>query len=360
MKKFLIINPFGIGDVLFTTPIIAGIRSNYPDSVIGYWCNERVKDIFKGDPNINKIFALSRGDLKRIYNESKLEGIKKFLNLLSSIKKERFDVSLDYSLDHRYGLISKLSGIKRRIGFNYKNRGRFLTDKIEIDGYEGKHVVEYYSGLLKFINIEPKAKNLFLFIPEGNKLKSKNILKRAGISEGDLIIGVAPGAGASWGKSAHQKHWSAIRYAQLADRIIKDLKVKILILGDDSERPIADIIVNAMKNKPIDLIGITSLEELIAIINNLNILITNDGGLLHIAVALSVKTVSIFGPVDEVVYGPYPPSDKHIVIKKELICRPCYQKFRMPICDRDKECINSISVEEVFDATQRLISTRTS
>jgi ADP-heptose:LPS heptosyltransferase len=72
------------------------------------------------------------------------------------------------------------------------------------------------------------------------------------------------------------------------------------------------------------------------------------------AVALGVKTVSIFGPVDEKVYGPYPASQNHIVIKKELSCRPCYQYFRTPVCDRNRECIKSISVEEVLDAVRRL------
>ncbi len=153
MKKFLIINPFGVGDVLFTTPVITSLKDKYPDSTIGYWCNERVKDIFADDPNIDKIFALSRGDLKRTYGNSRLEGIKRFLWLAFSIKKEKFDVVLDFSLDHRYSLLAKLLGIKKRIGFNYKNRGRFLTDKIDIDGYEDKHVVEYYLDLLKFIKM---------------------------------------------------------------------------------------------------------------------------------------------------------------------------------------------------------------
>ena len=355
MKKFLIINPFGIGDVLFTTPVIKAIKDSYPDAVVDYWCNQRVEPLLTANPDINKIFALSRGDLKKIFHKSILEGIYKFFNLLYRIKKEHFDISLDFSSEDRYSLIIKLLGIKRRVGFNYKKRGRYLTDKVDTEGYSSKHVVEYYLDLLKPLGIKPKRHNLALHVSNTADLKSGNILSRYGISDKDLIIGIAPGAGASWGKDAAIKHWPAIRFAQLADTIISDFGAKVLILGDESEKPIADIIVNTMQNKAIDLTGKTTLEELIAIISKLRILIANDGGPLHMAVAEGINTVSIFGPVDDLVYGPYPPDENHLVVKKDLSCRPCYRNFMMPQCDREKECLKSISTEEVLTCVRRLL-----
>ena len=355
MKKFLIINPFGLGDVLFTTPALSAIKKSYPDAFIGYWCNERVEELLRNNPDINKIFALSRGDLKRIYNESRIKGICKFLKLLRDIKKERFDISLDFSSEHRYSLISKLLGIKKRVGFNYKNRGRFLTERIDINGYISKHVVEYYLDLLKPLDIAPKKRCLVLGISDTARMRIKNKISRFGIKDTDLLIGIAAGAGASWGKDASIKHWPAIKFAQLADSLCKDFGAKILILGDDSERPIADIIANTMVSKPVDLVGKTSLEEFCAVISNLKVLVTNDGGPLHIAVALGVKTVSIFGPVDDLVYGPYPLNDMHVVIKKDITCRPCYQDFKLALCDRERECINNISVDEVYSAVRSLL-----
>lgn len=355
MKKFLVINPFGIGDVLFTTPVLAAIKDNFPDAFIGYWCNERVNDLLRNNPHINKIFALSRGDLKRIYNKSKIEGISKFVNLLCSMRREKFDISLDFSSEHRYSLISKLLGIRKRIGFNYKKRGKFLTDKIDTNGYNSKHVVEYCLDLLNPLDIRPKRYNLVLSIPDAVKIKVKTKLSHFGVQDEDLLVGIAAGAGASWGKDASLKHWSAIKFAQLADNIGRDLGAKIIVLGDETERPIADIIVNAMSRKPIDLVGKTNLEELAAIIGNLRILVTNDGGPLHIAVALGTKTVSVFGPVDDLVYGPYPASENNIVIKTDIPCRPCYKDFKIPLCDRERECINAIGVDEVFNAVRRLL-----
>ncbi len=357
MERILIINPFGIGDVLFTTPVLSAIKDNYPDSFIGYWCNERVKGILQNNPAIDIIFALSRGDIKKIYRKSKVRGIISFLSLYRKIKKEKFSLSLDFSLDHRYSLLSKLWGIKRRLGFNYKDRGRFLTDKIDIEEYAGEHIVEHYLDLLKFLNLEPKNYNLSLAVPQKDKLKAKMILAQYGVNDKDLVIAIAPGAGASWGKDAFLKHWPAVNFAALSDKITNDYGAKILILGDDSERPIVDIIIKAAHYPVVDLVGKTTLEELIAVINNAEILITNDGGPLHIAAALGKKTVSFFGPVDPKVYGPYPAcQSRHIVLRRDLECSPCYSGFRLSNCQRSRECLEKIDTKEALAAVSSLLS----
>ena len=110
-----------------------------------------------------------------------------------------------------------------------------------------------------------------------------------------------------------------------------------------------------MKNAPIDLTGKTSLEEFVGILSNLDVLVANDGGPLHTAIALGVKTVSIFGPVDDLVYGPYPKDENQIVIKEDLSCRPCYNNFRLKDCLNNRKCIDGITVAEVFLAVKKLI-----
>ena len=350
--KFLIINPFGIGDVLFTTPLIRAIKEADPGHTVSYWCNLRVEEIFSHNPEIKKVFALSRGDLKKIFQASFFSGIKAFFGLLKSLKKERFDAVFDFSLDQRYGFICWLLGIKKRIGFNYKNRGLFLTNKIELKGYASRHVVEEYLGLLKFIEIKANNPKLEVFATASDYQRVKFILQQSGITDNDTLIGIVAGAGASWGKTANLKHWQPIKYGQLADKISDSYNVKILLLGDESEKPISEVVYSSMRNKPVDLTGRLSIGELIALIARLKILISNDGGPMHLAVALGVKTISIFGPVDEKVYGPYPGSENNLVIKKELTCRPCYQNFRIQNCAHERACMNLITVDEVFQAVR--------
>ena len=359
MKKILIINPFGIGDCLFTTPLIKNLKLNYNDSFIGYWCNKRVKDLLQNIPEIDKIFPSSRGDIKKAYRNSKLKGIKQSLDLFLALKKEKFNLAIDFSLDHRYGLVAKLCGIKERIGFNYKNRGRFLTKRIELTGYSEKHAVEYYLDLLRLINLEPKKFDLEVGIQQGSRISVKKILAESGISDGDLLIGMAPGAGASWGDDAGLKHWPAKNYAQLADLLIEKFAAKILLLGDSSERPIAETITNSMQHKAVDLIGKSDLAQLVALIDSTQILITNDGGPLHIAVALKKKTVSFFGPVDDKVYGPYPEDkERHIVLKNNLDCIPCYHNFRLSECKSGRACLEKIDAKSAFEAVSFLLSVK--
>lgn len=353
-QKILIVNPFGIGDVLFTTPLISLLKEEIPDSSVSYWCNERTRPILANNQHIDRIFTISRGDLKKIFAASTIKGIKAFFYLAGQIKAEKFDLAFDLSLDHRYSLLLKLVGIRKRIGFDYKDRGKFLTDKIKIGGYADKHMVEHYLSLLKFLNIEPKITGLGLYPSEEHIDKAKAALNSLGVNDKDLLIGIAAGAGASWGKDAELKRWPAVKFAQLADKMADNLNAKILLLGDEQEEDIADTIIRNMRNKPLDLTGKTSLEELIALISLLHIVVVNDGGMLHMAVALGVKTVSIFGPVDEVVYGPYPPSPDHIIIKNSIKCRPCYQNFRMPPCANNRECLTGLTVEDVYSGVKKL------
>ena len=205
MKRILIINPFGIGDTLFTMPVIGAIKKRYPDSFIGYWSNERVGELLISTPKIDRVFTLSRGDIKRIYKNSPIKRLTALFKLIDEIRKERFDVAFDFSLDSRYGLWSKLAGIKKRIGLDYKNRGRFLTDKVKLKEYSGKHVVEHNLDLLNFMDPNCRAPlrvPYCLEVSEENRIKAKKILAEHGIMPSDLIIGIAPGGGASWGKDA--------------------------------------------------------------------------------------------------------------------------------------------------------------
>jgi len=346
VEKFLIINPFGIGDIIFTTPVIGALKEKYPDSFIGYWCNERVEGLLKKDPRIDKIFALSRGDIKRIYKGNLLRKFFVLFDLINKIRKERFGIAFDFSLDSRYGLWSKLAQVKQRIGFNYKGRGRFLTDKVNLSGYSNRHIVEYYSELLKFIGAESKNKSLNLLI--GKEVKSYEC--------GSSVVGIVSGGGESWGKEAVYKQWPPQKFGQLAEKIISEKGMHVVLLGSANEKKLADTIIAEVKSDNLaDLTGRLSLEELAAAIKRLKLLICNDGGPLHMAVALGVSTVSIFGPVDEKVYGPYPSNEKHIVVKKDLSCRPCYENFRFKGCFNNRRCLEDITVDEVYEKVKSLL-----
>lgn len=356
-KKILIINPFGIGDVLFTTPIIHTLKDASPGVKIDFLCNRRALPVLEGNPYVDSIFVYERDEFEAMRRKSFFAWLKNTTTFLKQIKKEHFDLSLDFSLNAQYGFFSWYAGIKERIGYDYKKRGRFLTKKIELSGYHDRHIVEYYIELLRCLKVDSRYRKLELYIDKSDEEKANKILSQENISENDFLVGIIPAGGRSWGGSAFLKHWLPERFAKLADKIVENYKTKIIIMGDFSEKEIARKVSGKMRCPAINLCGKTSLRELAALINKMKIVITNDGGPLHMAVALGIKTVSIFGPVDPRVYGPYPADEnRHIVLRKDLECNPCYRNFRLVPCLLNRQCLGAISVEEALRAVSNLLA----
>jgi lipopolysaccharide heptosyltransferase II len=355
MKKILLINPFGIGDVLFTTPIIRALKENFPECQIGYLCNKRSQAIVKNNPCVDKVFIYDRDEFEAVRKNSFWQWLKVSLVFLNSIKKEHYDSAIDFSLNTQYGFFSWISGIKERIGYDYKGRGKFLTKKISLSGYNSKHIVEYYCDLLKLAGLKAGSQSLELFAQEADLINIESRLQANGVNAQDLLIGIVPGGGKSWGKEAYLKHWEVEKFSSLADKIIANCKAKIIIIGDFSEKEIAHKLAAGMKYKAINFSGATNIAESVALLSRLKLVVLNDGGPLHMAKALKIKTVSIFGPVDENIYGPHPRDASDIVIKKDFTCRPCYKNFRFTGCDFNRRCLRDITVEEVFEAVKRLL-----
>lgn len=354
--KLLIINPFGIGDVIFSTPLITAIKKKFPESCIGYVCNKRVSELIATNPSIDKIFVYEKDDYRDTWKRSKKEYIRKIWESLGSIKKEKFDISIDLSLGYQYSMLLMLIGIKKRIGFNYRDRGKFLTSRVGITSFDDKHVIEHYLDMLKPLNIaSSKETSPKIYVSAQDSQWADKILSGCGVTNNDQLIGIICGCGASWGVDADCRRWDRRKFATLADKLIENYNARIIFLGDKKESTLASGARQVMKGPSIDLSGVTTVGQMAAIINKCRVVITNDGGPLHVAVALGVNTVSIFGPVDENVYGPYPKSDKHIVVsKKDVKCRPCYKKFKYNKCD-NRICLDLITVDEVYAAVDGIL-----
>lgn len=354
-KRVIIVNPFGIGDVLFSTPVIGNVKLSYPDGFIGYLCNIRTAPIFNDNPNVNKVFIYEKDDWRRLWKESKLKCIASFIKFLLEIKKYKFDLAIDLSLGRHYSFFLWLLGVKKRYGFNYKNRGLFLTHKIDIEGYQGKHVIEFYLDLLRFMGLKVVETRAKIYFKKELKDWAKELLRSKGAAR-KFLVGVVPGGGVSWGKSVDIRRWPKEKFAQLADAVSENFDVNILIFGDANEAVLCDSVISLMKHRPIRIVGETDLMQFATLLSECDLVIANDGGPLHLSVAAGVKTISLFGPVDERVYGQYPNDFRlHRIIKKDLPCRPCYNKFRMLPCRNDKECLSGIGVEDVLDAVLGLL-----
>ncbi len=348
--NILIVNPFGIGDCLFATPLVHTIKDAFPEDRLGFLCNKRAAPLLKNNPFIDQIFVYERDDFKRLQSVSGFRWFKEFNSFIRQIRNGRFDLAIDLSLASNFGFFLWLAGIKRRIGYNYKNRGWLLTDSIKLEGYEGRHIVEYYNALFSLIKVTPKYKKPELCLDKDDQSFADETFKVNNIAKSGPVIAIAPGGGASWGKEAYLKYWPAESYKALIHKILDKYKVTVIILGDSSDKELFFV------PNTIDLRGRITLGQSAALIHKADLFIGNDGGLLHMAVGLDKNTVSFFGPVDPAVYGPYPPDEKqHIVLRRKLECSPCYQKFRLNSCLRNRECLESIDVNEVLNAIDKLL-----
>ena len=357
-KRILIINPFGIGDVVFSTPLIEILKRRFPDSFIGYVCNRRVSELISTNPKLDRIFVYEKDEYRDVWQRSKVECFKKIWAFLMTIKKERFDISIDLSLGYQSSMFLILIGIRRRLGFNYRDRGIFLTDQINIKGFENKHVIEYCLDTLKPLGIDVKKYSVAprIYASKENLNWAERFLKDNGISKDSFLIGLIPGCGASWGADARYRRWDKKNFAALAGRLIERYNAKIVLLGNEKETQLCEDVEALIRGEVINACGRTSVGEFLGILSKCSMVITNDGGPLHMAVGLNIRTVSIFGPVDEKVYGPYPPGDRHIVIsKKNVSCRPCYKKFKYSKCD-NRLCLDSIAADEVFKAVEKMVN----
>lgn len=350
MKRILIVNPFGIGDVLFTTPLIANLKAAFPDSYIGYVCNARTKDILLNNPAVNKVFIYEKDKFRRLWRRSKIACIRKFFKFLHSIGKKKFDCAFDLSLGQEYGFFLWLIGIRTRIGYDYRKRGIFLTKRIKLEGYASKHIVDYYCDLARLLGIEPKQKDLEFPIDEKYLQWAADYLDEHEVGEDEIFIGLMPGGGASWGSDAYKKQWPAHRFADLGNQIVDKFRARLILFGDGSEYALCNQVASLIKDDCIMACGDTTLSRFAALLKRCTLVICNDGGPLHIAVSQGVKTISIFGAVDPLVYGPYPKNGDNVVITKDLPCQPCYKKFKMEQQCSYLECLSTIETSQIMHA----------
>jgi len=353
VRKILIINIFGIGDVLFTTPLIANIKTNFPQMFVGYVANRRTAPLVLDNPKIDRVFIYERDEYHALYRKSRIRFLKRFLEDLKAIQKENFDLVIDFTLNGNTSFLMWLIGIKERMGFNFKNRSPFLTRKIKLEGYEGKHIVEYYLTFCQELGLPLSEPHMEIPISQEEEYWAQKILQRNNLSWSKPLVGLVPGGGASWGKEAVYKLWSAENYAKLADKIVEKFAAAIILMGDQQEKDLCARVAKSMQHKPILLAGQTTIKQLAALCALCRCVIVNDGGPLHVAVTAGAKTVSIFGPVDEKVYGPYP-SENHVVVTKDIACRPCYRRFRRAQCEHIS-CLSTLTVEEVFERIREVL-----
>ncbi|OPL15693.1 MAG: hypothetical protein AVO38_09960 [delta proteobacterium ML8_D] len=328
-----------------TTPAVMAVRKNYPHAHISILGRQWVKSVFSGNPSVNEIITYS----SKGRNSSIIEKIK----FAKYLKYKKFDLAILFPNSFESAIITWLAHIPRRLGYATEARRPFLTVPVSVpEDRRTKHEIFYYLNLINHIDYlysnnhstngsgDKKRNELFLKVPAQGESGAKRILDQIGLDQRSFLIGFNPGA--AYGPA---KCWPVKRFAYLGQALVKRFKdCHILVFGTDREKSVAEDICGPIGKMGHNLAGKTSLAEAIGLISNLDLLVTNDSGLMHVGAALGVPLVAIFGSTNPVTTGPW--SDNNIIIRHELPCSPCLKRS----CPTDFSCMLSIEVEEVLQA----------
>ena len=351
--KILAIHPYGIGDVLFMTPLLRAIRKQLSVEYIDVIIGSRTKEVLENNPDINGLFVI---DKDRWRGQGKIRTWLEKRRLYKEFKRRRYDVLIDFSLRKEYAKWLEGLKIPKRIGFDHQGRGRYLNYRIDLskEGFAGRHAIEYNSELGKFLGVNVDDKHLEFNIPPEAIKKAEELLAGYNISLDKKIVAVVPGSGSSWGKDAYLKQWPAENFAILLNNISQDTDFDaVVILGSSKESSIAESLKENVTKKAINLCGKTNLSISAALIKRSAFFLGNDGGMVHIAKSLNVPLIAIYGPVDPDVYGPYPKSERSVALfKKGLDCRPCYFGFRYKNNCISNNCLKDFTSEEAYRQIQ--------
>lgn len=340
IKNIIVIKLRYLGDVVVSTPVFEALRHHYPQASITALVNKGTEAMLSGNPNVDRIFILER-------DKNPIIDLKKQLSLIAKLRKFRFDLALELTNNDRGATYSFLGGSKRRLGYRPKTLkflGRHLlfTDLITLR--KGQHMVDRHLQMIEHLGHTPHAKTPSLYVKREAEASCEAILGHNNLSLEDNFVVLHPILKATY------RAWRIEEYAKLCDYIFDTFGIPtVMVCGPSSnEVSFVDKIMKTTKCSPINLGGILSLEELVALISHATLFIGIDSGPMHMAAALETPVAAIFGPQTKVTWGPY--GENHVVIQKEWDCVPCIQKG----CNNSgtSRCLDELSLEEVIGAVE--------
>jgi heptosyltransferase-2 len=335
-KRILIIQTAFLGDVILSTPLIKALRELFPDSFISFLLIPETKKVLENNPHLNEIL---------IYDKRSEKGPICFFRMVSRIRERKFDLAVIPHRSFRSALLSYLSRIPKRIGFD-NSAGSFLfTEKVNY--LANIHEIERNLNLLSQFDYHPKNTYPELFPSPDDYSYARKLLLDSNIREDEKIVGIAPGS--VWAT----KRWLPERFAEVADLLQQKAGAKVVFLGSEEDRKLCQKIADQLKTPSVILAGIL---QSAAIISLCKVILSNDSAPVHVASAMKRPVVAIFGStIPEFGFAPY--GESHVIIQKKRECRPCGIHGKRKCPQKHFKCMKEITTEEVYEAVVSRLST---
>ncbi len=294
-KNILVVRTDRIGDVILTTPSLKKLRELYPESKITLMVSSLTKDLLKGNPYIDGIIE---DDQNR-----KNKGFFGFIKFLYLLKKNRYDLAIIFHTKKRTNALCYLAQIPVRLGYKNNKFGFLLTHPIfDVRVQGNRHESQYCLDVLNYIpgvstqkteeNLEAIGFDLYVAQDEDSDYWADILFEQEGLSSEKGVIAIHAGA------SDTEKRCSAPFFADLIESLIDRYNTKILLIGasyiKDVSIKILSEIKEVYKEDIIDLVGLTSLMQVVSLLRKTSLLISNDSGPVHLASALKIPVISLF------------------------------------------------------------------
>jgi len=348
VKKIVVVELAHIGDVLAITPALHLLKKNFPQSFLAVIVSPWARDVLSGNPDIDEILVYRASWFDRETKKSfSFHETKTFLKL---IRAENFDIGIDLRGDARTILLMWLGRIKKRIGYAYAGAGFLLTDIVPFDvvSRQKKHQIAHHMAFVEALGKKSAAvagdRQMKIFFDEQDRKYAQALLQANAITTNDVLVMVHPGSGIP------AKCWPLERFAQLIEYIVNTQAVKVIVVGSPEEQALVAQLRSFTRAHFIDAIGQTTIKQLAALASYSRLFIGGDSGLMHIASALNVPIIAIWGGHNEPEYW-RPMSEGVTVLHKAISCGPC----GLAVC-RHLSCLKNISVDEVARAVSRYIT----
>ncbi len=330
-KRILAIKLRATGDVVLATPVIENLRRRFPRARISFLTEEASADVLRWNPFLDDLIVLPVRRWKRAgFRRSWREQARFYRNL----RRKRFDLAIDLFGNPRSAVLTWLTGAQDRVGYAFRVR-RLAYNIVVNPPEQAGHEVLFHLEALEALDVPVATDRPVVAIPGSADARARNWLDE-NVPENRAVVGLNPGGG--W----TVKRWPPDRFGRLADALIDEYGVEVLILWGPGEEGIAAEVAGAMRNRPL-LLPAVNLAELGAYLKRCLLLVSNDSGPMHMAAALNVPTVGIFGPTDPRAQGPW--GEGHGVVRKESVdCLGC----NLTACTIGNICMTTLEPGEVL------------
>ena len=331
--KILIRATNWVGDAILALPALRAVRQRYSGADITIVARPYVADIYRDQEICNQLISY---DLKHLH-----AGFSGRERLASELRAQKFDVALLLQNAFDAAWLVWRAKIPERIGYARDGRSFLLTKAVPVPrvGEIPAHEKFYYLELLRragWLETVADESLISLRVPEEKRRCADEFLRKSGVRQGAMRIAI--GAGASYGSA---KCWPPSRFAEVANRWQSKVYADVILFGTSAEASVSAAISAEMRRPPIDLTGKTAIADLPALLSQCHLFIGNDSGAMHVAAAVGLPIVAVFGPTDP--FGTAPVTPRCTVVQQKPYCSPCFLRR----CPTDHRCMAAVTADTV-------------